>query len=110
MVADSVDELIKELASLRIRRESIRTRETQVFARLVQAAREAELENDRVAAVLQVGDRVRITNTVNRPNNLPPRNGDQVGTITNITRTRFYITTDSGIETWRAARNIARLG
>ena len=101
MVADSVDELIKELESLRIRQAQVHTR--------LQLARREGVENNRPPA-LQIGDCVRITNIVNRPRGWPPGNdGDQVGTITNITRTRFYLITDSGIHTWRAAQNIARL-
>ena len=103
MADDELDEIIRELEGLRIRREQLLTRFTEVRERR---------EDRRIDAPLIVGDRVRITNRVRRPDGWPPapRDGtDQVGTVTRVTSTRVYITTDTGIHTWRAPTNVIRV-
>ena len=104
MADDELDQIIRELEGLRIRRERLLTRFTEV--------QEQRQRNEGVDAPLIVGDRVRITNRVRRPNGWPPapRDGvDQVGTVTRVTITRVYITTDTGIPTWRAPTNVTRV-
>ena len=99
---NELDQIIRELEGLRIRREQLLTHFTEVRARQ---------GNDGVDAPFTVGDRVRITNRVQRPTGWPPapRDGvDQAGTVTRVTSTRVYITTDTGIPTWRAPTNVTR--
>jgi hypothetical protein len=102
MADDELDEIIRELEGLRLRREQLLTRFTAVRERRGNQATEAPLV---------VGDRVRITNRVRRPNGWPPAptdGTDQVGTVTRVTSTRVYVTTDTGINTWRAPTNVER--
>jgi hypothetical protein len=105
MADDELDGIIRELERLRIRREQLLGR----FTELRQQRREAEV----FPLPLVVGDRVRITNRVRRPRGWPPAptdGTDQVGTVTRVTATRVYITTDTGIHTWRAPTNVIRIG
>ena len=103
MADDELDQIIRELERLRIRREHLLARFTEV--------REHRQRNEGVDAPLTVGDRVRITNRVRRPNGWPPAprdDADRAGTVTRVTSTRVYITTDTGIATWRAPTNVTR--
>ena len=103
MAADNVDDLIKELEGLRIRQNHVLDR--------LRAARQRE--NEVVAEPpLGVGDRVRILNAVHRPFGwAPPAHPqqDRIGTVTRVTATRIYITTDTAIVTWRARHNVERI-
>ena len=107
MADDEVDELVRELEGLWIRREQLLTRQTEVRRR--RGARGLLAVGP---APLVVGKQVRITNRVRRPAGLPPAPNDrtdQVGVVTRVTATRVYITTDTGINTWRAETNVTRL-
>jgi hypothetical protein len=107
MADDEVDELVRELEGLRIRREELLTRLTE--ARRRRGARGFFVVGP---APLVVGERVRITNRVRRPAGWPPAPNDetdQVGVVTRVTATRIYVTTDTGINTWRAKTNVTRV-
>ena len=101
---DEVDELIRELEGLRIRREELLDRLAGVRRRR---------ENEGAIPPLVVGDRVRILNRVRRPNGWPPAPNDetdQLGIVTRVTSSRIYIATDTGVNTWRARTNVTRIG
>ena len=56
---------------------------------------------------LNSGDRVRITNNITQVRGRPIQERDRLATVRRITLLRrVYITTDSGIETWRSAENL----
>jgi hypothetical protein len=106
MADNEIDEVVRELEGLRIRREQLLTRLTEVRRRRGTRAPAV------APAPLVVGERVRIANKVRRPNGWPPAPNDetdQVGVVTRITSTRVYIATDTGINTWRAPTNVTRL-
>ena len=103
MADDELDGIIRELERLRIRREQLLVRFTEVRQRR---------ENEGFPPPLIVGDRVRISNRVRRPNGWPPAPNDEtdrVSTVTRVTSTRVYVTTDTGINTWRAPTNVTRI-
>ena len=54
------------------------------------------------------GDRVRIKNKISQVTGREVEERDRLATVTrvNVGRRRIYITTDSGIETWRAPKNL----
>jgi TolA-binding protein len=61
--------------------------------------------------LLQVGDRIRILNKVNKPSSWDPtqpwdHSAAKKATITSTTTTRVYFTTDNGISTWRSHKHI----
>ena len=105
MVADTVDDLIKELEGLRIRQNHVLDR--------LRAARERENEVPLVVdPPLEAEDRVHILNAVHRPIGWAPAahaEQDRFGIVTRVTATRVYITTDTGIHTWRAHHNVERI-
>ncbi len=66
------------------------------------------------APILKKGDRVNITNTVNKPrswnNNLKwEQEKAQRATVTHFYRGQVHFVTDNGIRTWRAVNNLSRL-
>ena len=105
MVADSVDDLIKELEGLRVKQNHVLDR--------LRAARQRENEEEIIAdPPIVAGDRVRILNAVHRPFGWAPaahEGQDRVATVTRVTATRIHVTTDTGIVTWRAHHNVERL-
>ena len=104
MVTGTVDELIKELESLRI---SFRTRQEEILADLREAA---FLEAEEEVTDYAVRDRVHITTTINsRPQGAAATEQDRTATVTRVTPTRVYVRTDNGFHTWRARTNITLL-
>jgi alpha/beta superfamily hydrolase len=62
--------------------------------------------------IIQKGDRVRITNAVNKPKNWNrewEQNKAQEATVTHFYRGQVHFITDNGIRTWRAVNNLAKL-
>jgi hypothetical protein len=64
-----------------------------------------------INTLIQLGDRIRITNTVKKPlswDNAIEFNQQQakLATVTAVVNNRIYFTTDNGIHTWRSRRNI----
>ena len=59
------------------------------------------------ARELRTGDRVRITNNIQQVRGRQIQERDRLATVRRVTLLRrVYITTDSGIETWRSADNL----
>ena len=52
------------------------------------------------------GDRVRIKNNISQVVGRETQESDRLATVTSVGIRRIYITTDSGIETWRAPKNL----
>lgn len=101
----SIDELIEQLKLVRIQEATIIEQiEEQVRANEAQAMRAGHVRTTPpvLRGVYTVGDRVRVTNGV-REGQLP------TGTVTRITRTRVYIRTDDGSDTWRKPGNLTHL-
>jgi hypothetical protein len=59
---------------------------------------------------IQIGSRVEITNKVTQwLKGQSASSQDRQGVVTKLSATRVYLTTDSGIETWRAHKNLRLL-
>ena len=52
------------------------------------------------------GDRVRIKNKISQVTGREVEERDRLATVTSVGIRRIYIKTDSGIETWRAPKNL----
>lgn len=64
------------------------------------------------AQILQKGDRVYITNIVNKPqfwNGVWEQGKAQKATVTHFYKGQIHFVTDNGIRTWRAINNLRRL-
>ena len=108
MVEESVDELIRQLETLRVREDTL-------LRQIIRArARESQQEQgnsgaDGEAARYRIGDRVRITNQSRGLIGRAVTERDRVGTVTKITRKRVFLQTDNGANTNRAPENLRRL-
>ncbi|KAI2510044.1 hypothetical protein MHU86_4338 [Fragilaria crotonensis] len=63
------------------------------------------------APIIQKGDRLRITNKVNKPRNWPgewDQDKAQKATVTHFYRGQVHFITDNGVRTWRAVNNLAK--
>ena len=107
MSNESVDDLIRQLETLRLQQERVTQR--LVVARAREArndnytrARDNRARND----IFAVGGRVRILNRVRVTTGLAVTDNDRRATITRITPTRIYFRTVNGNETWRARSNL----
>ena len=103
--AERIEELTRELLALQIRR-------TQIIAELATEDR-AEQAAPHVPPLFAVGDRVRITNRVNRPSGwvgLWDAERNRNATVTSIVDSngscRVHLRTHSGVKTWRAPQNL----
>jgi hypothetical protein len=96
--------LTEELRALNLR--------TQRLEAELRAIRQREVPDEHTNFVK--GDRVRITNRVNRPSSwLRPWDTKEIkterrATVTRSTKDRVWIVTDNGTKTWRAPRNLER--
>jgi hypothetical protein len=108
MAEESVDELIRQLETLRIQEDTLLRQIIQARARESQQGQGTD-GADREAARYYIGDRVRITNPMHGLIGRPVTNRDQVGTVTKITRKRVFLQTDNGVNTNRAPENLQRL-
>ena len=90
----------KDISALLHQLEALRLEEQQLISRI----RELTAKD-----TLKIGDRVRIRNKVTTKSNAPVTDPDRVGTITKITTDRISFTTDSGIRTWRAPKNLKKI-
>jgi hypothetical protein len=108
MAEESVDELIRQLETLRIQEDTLLWQIIQARARESQQGHGTDGTNRR-AARYYIGDHVQITNPTRGLIGRPVTNRDRVGTVTKITRKRVFLQTDSGINTNRAPENLQRL-
>lgn len=108
---EKLDVLLRQLASLRIQEDQIRAQEEQVLEQIRTLRRSSAPDRP----VFEVGDRVRITNRVNRPSGWKGAWDAQAvsafrrATVTEVTNDRIQLRTDSGIHTWRAPKNVTAL-
>lgn len=108
MAEESVDELIRQLETLRVREDTL-------LRQIIRArARESQQEQgtsgaDREAARYYIGDRVRIVNPTRGLIGRPVTDRDRIGTVTKITRKRVFLQTDNGVNTNRAPENLRHL-
>jgi hypothetical protein len=86
MAEESVDELIRQLETLRIQEDTL-------LRQIIQArARESQQRQDTDGLIGR-----------------PVTDRDRVGTVTKITRKRVFLQTDNGVNTNRAPENLQRL-
>ena len=106
MVNPSVDDIVKQLADLKIHKDRLNTREDRLLADLKQARLEeksARLE----AEIFGVGDHVEITNKITHALRAPPgSHADRIGVVTSITKERVHLITFAGTRTCRARKNL----
>jgi hypothetical protein len=108
MAEESVDELIRQLETLRVQEDTLLQQIIQARARESQQGH-GRNGADREAARYYIGDRVRITNPSHSLISRPVTDIDWVGTVTKITRKRVFLQTDNGVNTNRAPENLQRL-
>jgi hypothetical protein len=117
--------LIEQLRQLRIQSATIRQQEEDIIEQIQQrasheaATRSVVLSEEIVIAErvrsprdLRVGDRVRITNSVDRiTRGREPTEEDRLAIVTEIREIsrRVIIRTDSNIVTWRYSKNLTHL-
>jgi len=106
-MADSVDELIRELRDLEIQQAAI--------VRRLAAARMREREARKVKAARApcadfcIGDRVEITNEVKSFFGRPVTINDRCGIVTKLTVQHVVIQTNNGATVYRAPINVWRI-
>jgi len=111
---DRISQLIEELKDLRVRETAI-LEEIELRNSLREASQRDSTPRDSAdtprnsSQAYKPGDRVYITNRVNRPVFAPPSwTGfkERRATVTKVVGERVHFKTDNGTATWRAARNI----
>jgi hypothetical protein len=108
MAEESVDELIRQLETLRVQEDTLLRQIIQARARESQQGHSRNGAN-REAARYYIGDRVRITNPTHGLIGRPVTDRDWVRTVTKITRKRVFLQTDNGINTNCKPKNLQRL-
>ena len=103
----TVEELTVELNALRIRVAQLEA--------AVGAAADTDNGNVDNAVAFRRGDRIRITNRVKRPSNwntgvVWEEDKERTATVTRVTPHQIHFVTDNGTRTWRAHRNVRRIG
>ena len=109
-----IKHLVIELTALRIRVTQLEVELTATASTTRAAAAEAESVEKATAAVIKVGDRVRIKNTLRKPANWPvqkewDRDQAQLATITHLKKDQIHFVTDNGVKTWRAVQNLIKI-
>ena len=101
-----LEQLQNQINQLSLQRREIIERSTHLVGDLTQREIPVVVATPvRSARELRPGDRVRITNGISQIQSRPIQERDRLATVTRVSATRrIYITTDSGIETWRSAR------
>jgi hypothetical protein len=107
-----VDELTRELSDLRLREAVL----VSTLARLKATKSEAQEVDERASLAINGigrGDRVWITNKVQKPADWPAHtkwkeDEFRSARVTKVTRRQIFILTDNGVETWRAPNNLKK--
>jgi hypothetical protein len=112
MQDEQVEDLIRELKSLNLRR-------NEIFAELEAAYTGCDGEevtrrpaSGSVANGINKGDRIRIRNKVKKPAAWTrpwDKEKERTATVTRVTATQVHYITDNGVETWRAPNNVERV-
>lgn len=116
MKDEHISRLVKELEDLNIRERELLVRREAVTEELWTARAEYQRRSNRVrtgrtgseSLEICVNDRVKITNKVSLPpdSRRPVTQNDRCGKVTSVTGDRIYLTTDSGVKTWRLRKNV----
>ena len=95
----------RQLEELQDQLNKLRLKHDRVLDKIVQLQKERKAAQDAAdtlgARAFRIGDRVRVRN----PNPKQPREGK----VTKITKERVTLTSDSGIDVWRAPKNLELL-
>ena len=112
MQDEQVEDLIRELKSLNLRR-------NEIFAQLEAAYTGHDSEEEARRSIggssangFKKGDRIRIRNKVKRPAAWTrpwDKEKEKTATVTRVTATQVHYITDNGVETWRAPNNVERV-
>jgi hypothetical protein len=98
----TIDELVHELEALQIREANIIKQ-----IKKIREKQQREVGVGTTAQVLTTGCRIRVLNKPTKPSLTAPASPrDKVGTVTSITTARVYFTTDNGVNTYRAHKNV----
>lgn len=99
----NIDKLVHELEQLQLR-------EATIIKQIKKIRERQQQEATTTGQELSIDSRVRIINKPAKPTLTSPVSPkDWTGTVTNVTTTRVYLTTDNGVETWRARKNVRAL-
>ena len=103
----TVEDLIVELNALQIRVAQLEAAQG--------AAADTDNGNVDNAVAFRRGDCIHITNRVKRPSNWNTGVGweedkERTATVTRVTPNQIHFVTDNGTRTWRAHRNVRRIG
>jgi threonyl-tRNA synthetase len=107
-----IKHLVIELTALRIRVTQLEVELTATASTTRAAAAEAESVEKATAAVIKVGDRVRIKNTLRKPANWPVHrewDRDQAQLATHLKKDQIHFVTDNGVKTWCAVQNLIKI-
>ena len=96
----------EDVSSLLHRLAAIQIEEQRIITQLITATSANKL---RRRPDIAPGDRIRITNKVNKKRGERITNADRLGTVTKVTKTRISFTTDSGTNTWRLPTNVQHI-
>lgn len=115
MAEKQIEELTKELRTLKIR---VATLEAENDQRVRRESREhtralatPSNEKEQVNGI-GIGDRVRITNHVKKPaywTKAWDEKKERVATVTKINPLQIHFRTDNGVNTWRAPNNVRKI-
>jgi hypothetical protein len=111
---DEIQQLTAQLRSVTIRLEQLEAAAGREKNGSSAGTAAAPSSAKRAAApILQKGDRVNITNTVNKPrswnNNVEwDQEKAQRATVTHFYRGQVHFITDNGVRTWRAINNLTK--
>ena len=98
MTDRQLEELQDQLNKLRLKHDRVQDKIVQLLIDRKAAQQAADTLG---ARAFRIGDRVRVRN----PNPKQPREGK----VTKITKERVTLTSDSGIDVWRAPKNLELL-
>ena len=109
-----VEDLISELKVLNLRRSAILARLEEAYSTPGVEENASHSVRAPIANGIVKGDRVRIINKVKRPavwtSQLAwDKERERYATVTRVTPTQVFFTTDNGVETWRAPNNLRRI-
>ena len=110
----AIKDLVTELTALRIRVTQLEVELTATASATRAAATEVEIAAKATAAIIKVGDRVRIRNTLKKPATWPVdqdwrQSQAQLATVTHLKKGQIHFVTDNGVNTWRAVQNLIKI-
>lgn len=110
---NDLNKLVKQLEELRIERERIGYEERRIIEQIKDASSSTKANSQPDSteeAQFAIGQRVYITNRVGHvPFTRRTSPKDRAAVVNRVTKTRVYITTYNGYDTWRHSSNLKRL-